>query len=251
MRREMLVLNVKYNNIDSYSALKQIMEILHSKSKSDVFFLNYDCIYKAQLDEEYKNAINAATLVLSDGIGLSLLTRLYGGKMKDNCNGTDFCPFFITQASKKGYKIFFLGGQEGVAAKAAEYIRKKILNVRIVGTHCGYFKDDNEVINKINNSQADVLFVGMGVPLQEKWILKNREKLNPRLCLGVGALFDYLSGSVPRAPAIMRVLHMEWVWRILLEPKRMIKRYIIDGAKLFWLVLQDRLFDSYFKPRSV
>ncbi|MDD5432008.1 MAG: WecB/TagA/CpsF family glycosyltransferase [Candidatus Omnitrophica bacterium] len=219
-------------------AIDSVMNFIKLKKRSTVFFLNSDCVYKSFTDNEYINVLNNADMVLPDGVGLRLIIWFFGKKMLDNCNGTDFCPVLMEKLTEFRYKIFFLGGKEGVAKKAADNMRKKIPNITIVGTHSGYFKDDNQVIEKINSSGADVLFVAMGVPLQEKWIARNREHLNPRLCLGVGALLDFLSGTIPRAPKFMRLIHLEWLWRIIIEPKRMFKRYIIDGFKLFILVIK-------------
>jgi N-acetylglucosaminyldiphosphoundecaprenol N-acetyl-beta-D-mannosaminyltransferase len=236
----MELLNVKYDNIALNTAIEKIVSLVKKQNEADVFFLNADCLYKAQKDEEYRNILNSADLVLPDGIGLKIMTRIFGKEMKEDCNGTDFSPLLMRKLTEKGYKIFFLGSREGVAEKAAENMRKQISMIQILGTHSGYFNNDEEVIKKINVSGADVLFVAMGVPLQEKWIARNRGKLNPRLCLGVGALLDYLSGTIPRAPLFMRKMHIEWLWRIFIEPKRMFRRYIIDGAKLFWIVLKHR-----------
>lgn len=237
----MTILDVKYDSISLNSAIEKTIWLLKNRQKSNLFFLNSDCLYKAQKDAEYQDILNSADLVLPDGIGLKIACKIFCQNIKDNCNGTDFSPLLIERAAKEGIKIFFLGGRDGIAEKAAEGIRKQISGVQIVGTNPGYFSDTEEVIRKINNSCADILFVAMGVPLQEKLIYKNRDKLNPKLCLGVGALFDYLSGGIPRSPILMRKIHLEWLWRIFIEPRRMFKRYIIDGAKLFIIVLKYKL----------
>ncbi len=237
----MKILGIRYDNITFDEAVQKLLYLLKSNNKATSLFLNADGVYKAQRDPEYSRIINSIELVLSDGIGLRLITRIFGENMRENCNGTDLSPILMKCAAKQGFKIFFLGGKTGIAEKAAENMRVQIPNIQIVGTHNGYFKSDEEVIARINESGADILFVAMGVPIQEKWIARNRQKLNPRLCLGVGALLDYLSGSIPRAPKMMRILHLEWLWRIFIEPKRMFKRYIIDGAKLFGLVLKYKL----------
>ncbi|MFC1708731.1 WecB/TagA/CpsF family glycosyltransferase [Candidatus Omnitrophota bacterium] len=247
----MRILNVNYDNISMAEALEKACYLLRENSKSNVFFLNADCLYKAQKDSRYRDILNSAQLLLPDGIGLRIVTELFGGKMKDNCNGTDFSPLFMERAAKEGYRIFFLGGKEGVAEKAAENTRKTIPEILIVGTHSGYFDDDGLLINTINNSGADILFVAMGVPAQEKWIYQNRVKLNPKLYLGVGALLDYLSGHIVRAPKFIRAIHLEWLWRIGVEPKRMFKRYIVDGLRLFWVVLRQKYSDlKLFKKRG-
>ena len=240
----MKILGVKYDNITVASAIEQAVYLAKKSNKANVFFLNADCLYKAQRDEEYRKILNLADLVLPDGIGLEIATMLFGSRMKENCNGSDVSPLFLTRASKEGYKIFFLGAKEGIAKKAAENIQKQIPLIRIVGTRAGYFDDDDEVIKKINDSKADILFVAMGVPMQEKWIYRNREKLNPKLCLGVGALFDYFSGHIKRAPKIIRNIRMEWLWRIFMEPKRLWKRYLVDGIKFLGLVVKEK-FKNY------
>ncbi|MCK5215260.1 MAG: WecB/TagA/CpsF family glycosyltransferase, partial [Candidatus Omnitrophica bacterium] len=114
--------------------------------------------------------------------------------------------------------------------------------IQIVGTHHGYVEEDEAVIDQINESGAEVLFVAMGVPIQEKWIHRNRDRLNPRLCLGVGALFDYLSGTIPRAPGIVRCLRLEWLWRCFVDPRRMIKRYFIDDTGFLIRLVFHRIF---------
>ncbi len=241
------LLNVHYDNVSFDTALKQCEELLKSHKKSNLFYLNADCLYKSQTDIEYRDILNSAGLVLPDGIALALITRLFGGRMKENLNETDFLPKLMKKAAELGYKMFFLGGREGVALAAAENMMKKVPGIEIVGTHDGYFKDDQTVIDKINASGADILFVAMGVPLQEKRIFKNRERLNPKLCVWVGALLDYLSGRVRRAPKIFRILKLEWFWRVFMEPKRMFKRYFIDGSKLIMLVLKEKFFPAKSK----
>ncbi|MFA5147913.1 MAG: WecB/TagA/CpsF family glycosyltransferase [Candidatus Omnitrophota bacterium] len=235
----MNVLGIKYNNLEFNDSIKQALSIVNDSKKSNLFFINTDCLYKAQKDKEYRDIINTTSLVLPDGIGLKLVTMLFGGRMKANCNGTDLCPVLLERAAEKGYKIYFLGSKEGIAEKAAENVRKLINEIKIVGTNHGYIKKDTEAIKTINESGADILFVAMGVPLQEKWIVRNRNRINVKLCVGVGALFDYLSGNKPRAPIIMRKMHLEWFWRIFIEPRRMFKRYIIDGFKLLGIIMKN------------
>jgi len=236
----MNVCHVGFDNLNFSQALERVLGLLSSADKADAFFLNADCLYKTMGDLEYRNIINSADLVLPDGIGLRLIAGLFGGKMKEDCNGTDFCPALMEKAAEMGYSIFFLGGKDRVAEEAAWNIRRKIPGIKIVGTRSGYFTGNAGTVKDINASGADILFVGMGAPLQEKWIAENRKGLDPRLCLGVGALFDFLSGRVPRAPKLMRSMHLEWLWRIFIEPGRMFRRYIVDGARLFLLVLKYR-----------
>ena len=236
--RYIRLLGVRYDNIMCGEAIRQAISLLEARQKSSIFFLNIDCLQKAQKDVEYRKILASASMVLPDGIGINLLTWHYGKKMKENCEGSDLSPMLMAEAAKKGYKFFFLGAEEGIAEKAASTIRKKIPGINIVGTHSGYFDDTEGVIREINSSGADILFVSMGVPLQEKWIAQNRKKLDPCLCLGVGALFEFLSGNVRRAPLVLQKLHLEWLWRVAMEPKRLWRRYFGDDLKFFIDVLK-------------
>jgi exopolysaccharide biosynthesis WecB/TagA/CpsF family protein len=126
-----------------------------------------------------------------------------------------------------------------VAELAARKASDRFPGIRICGTHPGYLEDGNDVALRIREAGPDLLLVGMGVPLQETWIGAHREELGPVLCLGVGAFLDYLSGALTRAPAVLRRLRLEWAWRILVDPKRMVPRYLVHGVgflfRLVWL----------------
>lgn len=234
----MNILNIKVNNINTKNALDCCFAALKQRKKIDVFFLNADCLRISVKDEDYRRILNNVELVLPDGIGLKIVAKYYGYPNIYNTNGTDFSPVLVEEAAKRGYKIFLLGAKDGIAQKAAENMCKQVPLLNIVGTHSGYFDDDNKIIEIINASGADILFIAMGAPLQEKWIAKNRDKLNAGICLGIGALFDYLSGSILRAPKWMIALNLEWLWRVFVEPKRMFKRYFIDGIGfMFWLFI--------------
>ncbi|MBF0485077.1 MAG: WecB/TagA/CpsF family glycosyltransferase [Candidatus Omnitrophica bacterium] len=226
--RQVKFLGVRYHNLMLGEAMITALGMLDRGERSDIFFLNADGVRLAQNDKEYRTALNDAELVLSDGIGLRLLTKLNGGRMRDNCNGTDFSPQLIAQAALRGYSLYLLGGKPGVAEKAADNLSQIIRGLKIAGTSDGYFQDDKKMVEHINASGADILFVAMGAPKQEKWIASHRRDLKPRMCLGVGALLDYFSGAIHRAPQWMVHSNLEWFWRIFIDPKRMFKRYIID-----------------------
>ena len=137
--------------------------------------------------------------------------------------------------------MYLLGGRPGVAEGAAQKLTERFPTLQLAGWDHGYHEEDDEVIARINASGADILFVGFGVPLQERWICRNRERLNPRLCLGVGALLDFMSGRVPRAPRLLRTMRLEWAWRFLIEPRRLFRRYFIDGSRFAGSVLSQTI----------
>lgn len=241
---EVVVFGVKYNNITFREAVNTIDVFLSRPSQKMIFFLNTDYLYKALHDAEYAEILNSADLVLPDGIGLRLTSFLMGKRMKDDCNGTDLTPEILKLLPLRGYKVYFLGGRDRTIQKAKENAKKFLPEIKVVGAHSGYFSDDMAIIDKINNSQADVLLVGMGSPLQEKWVYKYRNMLIPRLCIGVGGWFGYWGGTIKRSPFWMRKIHCEWIWRIYLSPSQMISRYLRSGLYLTWLVIKSK-FRAY------
>jgi N-acetylglucosaminyldiphosphoundecaprenol N-acetyl-beta-D-mannosaminyltransferase len=154
----------------------------------------------------------------------------------ENLNGTDMLPYLCENAVKNRFRIFLLGAQPGVAEKAKANLIKKFNGLQISGTQHGYFgkEEEQKVIEKINKSKTDILLVALGVPKQEKWICGNLSKLQVKVAMGVGGLFDFYSGKIKRAPRWMREVGLEWLYRVLQEPKRMWRRYII-GNPLFLL----------------
>ena len=229
--QRMTVLGVSYDNIRQQEAIERALSFVSSDIAGQVFFVNADCIYQANQRPEYRQMLADAPLVLPDGIGLSMATRLLGGRMVDNCNGTDLSPLLIEAAAERGHSVYLLGGLPGVAEQAARNLRDRFPALNIAGSDHGFHDNNDDVIQRINESQADILFVAFGVPLQEEWICTHRDHLTPRLCLGVGALLDFLSGRVRRAPRILRALRLEWIWRFLMEPRRLFRRYFIDGSR--------------------
>ncbi|MBN9886201.1 WecB/TagA/CpsF family glycosyltransferase [Salipiger abyssi] len=205
---------------------------LLSGAARSVFFLNAHCANLRAGNREYADALTRADMVLPDGIGVELAARMTGGGLTENLNGTDFTPALLRQAARHGMSVFLFGAQPGTAEKAALTLAAKIPGLRIAGTLDGYegAADPEAAIARINTSGADILLVAMGVPMQELWIDRHLPELRPRLVLGVGALFDFLAGNVRRAPAAVRKARLEWGWRLMQEPRRLAKRYLIGNG---------------------
>jgi N-acetylglucosaminyldiphosphoundecaprenol N-acetyl-beta-D-mannosaminyltransferase len=145
-------------------------------------------------------------------------------------------------AAEHGFRLFLLGGRPGVAAAAADAMRQRCSGLHIAGTHDGYFHeaDTPQVIAAVNQARPDVLLVGFGVPRQELWLSKHRDQLHATVRMGVGGLFDYYSGRIPRAPQWLREIGLEWVWRLWQEPGRLWKRYIIGNPLFLYRVWRQR-----------
>ncbi|HEY5141223.1 MAG TPA: WecB/TagA/CpsF family glycosyltransferase, partial [Methylococcales bacterium] len=146
------------------------------------------------------------------------------------------------RAAQGGYSLFLLGGLPGIAELTAQAMQQRYPDLLIAGSHDGYFTSEQEskVIATINNSGAAILLIGFGVPKQELWLARHREQLQPTVCLGIGGLFDYYSGRIPRAPVWLREIGLEWTWRLIQEPGRMWKRYLIGNPLFLYRVWLQR-----------
>jgi len=244
-------LGIDIVNTTMAEALDWFEQRVHAKQKSLLFFANPACLNIAYKQADYKQVLQAAERVLPDGIGIKIGCRILNEAMLDNINGTDFFPRLCERAAKAGISLYLLGGLPGVAALAAQTMRKRYPNLIIAGSHDGFFDpaQERQIIDNINHSEADILLVGMGVPKQELWLAKHRQQLQPSVCMGVGGLFDFYSGRIPRAPVWLREIGMEWAWRTLQEPGRMWKRYILGNPLFLYRIWLQRRQGSRPEPK--
>jgi N-acetylglucosaminyldiphosphoundecaprenol N-acetyl-beta-D-mannosaminyltransferase len=231
------VLGVRVHNIARGQAIAAIEETLrrHDDQTKSVYFVNAHTLNLAAADPKYRDTLNAGDLVLADGVGVRWAARLRGVRVADNLNGTDFVPALFHATANRGYSFFLLGANVATIERAADYARRTFSGWTLSGSHHGYLADealDSAVVKTINAARPDVLLVGMGNPIQEQWIERHLPQLRVGVCLGVGGLFDFWAGNVPRAPRWLRRLGHEWVWRFCQEPRRMARRYLV-GNPLF------------------
>lgn len=214
------IFGVKIDNLTMDEALERI--------KGFVVLPYSEFIVRAQKDEEFKNILNSADFCLCEGRGLWLMARFLKRPIKEPINGVDLIH------NLRG-KIFLLGGKEGVAKKV-----KEKLDTKVVGTEHGH-QDLKKVIKKINKAKPEILLVGLGSPKQEKWIYENLAKMpSVKVAVGVGGAFDFISGRVKRAPKFLQKSGLEWLWRLILQPRR-IKRVSKGVIGLSWLVLKSKV----------
>ena len=236
-------LNIEVDNLTMDEAICRIEELINNKKPSYVVTPNVDHIVKLEHDIEFQNVYKEADLILTDGMPLIWISKLKKNPIKEKVSGSDLFPKVCRLASKKGYKVFLLGAAEGVADKAAENLKSKYTGLNIVGTYSpsyGFEKKDeeiNKIIKIINNAKPDILAVGLGAPKQEKFLYKYKDRLNVPISLAIGASIDFEAGNVNRAPKWMQKCGLEWFYRLVKEPNRMFKRYIIDDMKIFRIVM--------------
>lgn len=226
------------DDFNTNEALDECRNFLCSSQKkpATLFFINAHCFNLSTNNKKYFQALHNCEIVLNDGIGVKLGGLLKGIRFKENMNGTDFIPKLLKIAAEEEKGIFLLGGLEGTAENAAARLKEQSPDFKITDTGNGYFDVDNsdDVINLINKSNAELLIVGMGVPRQEIWLYENLSKFeNVKLAVAGGAILDFISGNVKRAPGWMQNFGLEWVYRLINEPRRLFKRYLWGNLNFF------------------
>jgi len=215
------VMGVSVVPFESYDqALQCVEEIIESGNKSFWVAINPIKIYKTWKDPKLLSLLKNADVGICDGIGVSVASKLLYGHNIKRCTGCDLFFRLTSHAAKKGWGVYLLGASAKSNAAARSRLTKLYPGLRIVGWSDGYFEDSNEVIKQINASQADLLFVAMGSPRQEKWIAQHRQNIDASFCMGVGGSFDVAAGNLNRAPKIFRMTGTEFLFRLMMEPRK-------------------------------
>ncbi|GIM30260.1 acetyl-mannosamine transferase [Clostridium polyendosporum] len=239
-------LNTQVDNLTMKEAVDKLEGLLHDGKYHYVVTPNVDHIVKLEHDKEFKEIYDKADLILTDGMPLVWISKLSKTPIKEKISGSDFFPEVCKVAAEKRYKIFLLGAGEGVADIAAKNLKSKYPGLEIVGTYSpsyGFEKKEDEVkeiIQIVNRAKPDILAVGLGAPKQEKFIYKYLSELKVPVSLGIGATIDFEAGNIKRAPKLMQSLGLEWFYRLIKEPKRMFKRYLVDDLAILRVVIKYR-----------
>lgn len=234
-RKPVHVLGVPFAPLGVDEAIGRVREMLSNDTCQQVVIANAHTLNLAHENPGYRDVLRNASLVLRDGVGVEIASRLVGGRLSYNFVGTDFVPLMLGALAVPRVRVFLFGAASGVAAAAGEALRQLSPTVEIVGTENGYV-DFERVVERVQSLRPDVLLVALGNPLQEQWIAENLPRLKARVAIGVGALFDFLAGRVPRAPRWIRKMHLEWLYRLYLEPRRLWRRYVLGNVKFLWRV---------------
>lgn len=231
------VLKSKVHLLTVQSLHQQLKCYIHSDKKATVDYLN---IYSANLayeNEWFEEFINSCDIVLCDGKGIQLAAKLASQKVPEQIAYNRWLWDFFSFCEKEKFSIFFLGSQPDIVARAMLKISEKGHKIRMSGHH-GYFDKTYDgskaVIDQINAFEPDFLLIGFGMPMQEKWVLENRPHLKSKVIILGGAYLDWISGAVATTPPIISKLGLEWLYRLLREPKRMYRRYLIGIPQFFF-----------------
>lgn len=217
---------------------RDVLAILSDRSLDEhrhLCYVNAHSLNLAYRDQSYRDALARAHLVLNDGIGLELAARMQGRDFPENLNGSDFTLRLLALAAEKKWRVYLYGGQPGVAAAARHRLCETIDGLEIVGVRDGYGQEtEEEVVDEIKRASADVVIVALGQPRQELWLDSHLAATGCHLGLGVGAFLDFVSGRVVRAPRWMNRLGIEWMFRLVHEPGRLWRRYIVGNPLFLW-----------------
>ena len=222
------ILGVMVDNATMDEAVSAVSRYLGSKEAHMVVTPNAEILLMCENDRELLDAISKASFVSADGVGVLKAAKILKTPLKEKVAGCDLGFNLLKEAAKGGYGVFLFGAKPGVAETAAAKLCEQVPGLIISGTRDGYFKpeDDDEIVRQINESGADILWVCLGAPKQEKWMAKNKDKLHVSVMLGLGGSLDVYAGNVKRAPKIMIKCKAEWLYRLIKEPwrfSRMIK----------------------------
>ncbi len=244
-------LNVSVHN----TTTQELLEDLNLNGGA-VVTPNVDHLIKMQSDREFLQAYYTSDYRVCDSKILQYISFILGNPIKEKISGSDLFPaFYQYNKDNEDIKIFLLGAKEGVAETAKYKINQKVGKDIVIGAHSpsfGFEKDEQEcqaIVERINQSEATVLAVGVGAPKQEKWIAKYRHQLPKiKIFLAIGATIDFEAGNVKRSPQFMGDIGLEWLYRLSAEPNRLWKRYLIDSLPLFWLVGKQKMNQYQFSP---
>ncbi len=229
---------------DSYDqALRHIEDTVESRRKAFWVAINPQKVFRAWHEQDLLDVLNRADVGICDGVGISLAAKVLLGRRIHRVTGCDLFFKMLPLAAQKGWRVFLLGASEEVNARTCANLRQKYSGLQIVGSQHGFFKDSESVIERINSSKVDLLFVAMGSPAQEYWITRHYEQLKVSFCMGVGGSFDVASGVSRRAPAFFRKTGTEWLYQLITQPHRRLKRQLVY-VPFFLRVVGKRLCGS-------
>jgi N-acetylglucosaminyldiphosphoundecaprenol N-acetyl-beta-D-mannosaminyltransferase len=214
-----------------------IVQRIEKNQKSFIVTLNSTIVVRSHNDETYKNTIKASDMIIPDGSGIVWALKRNSGISSERITGVDTMVRLCKMSREKNWKVYLLGARKEVVEKTAAHLEEQF-GTNVVGYHDGYFKNDEEISTEIEKLKPDLLFVALGIPRQEEWILRNRN-LPFKLAMGVGGSFDVISGCKKRAPQLFQKFKLEWLYRWLQSP---IKKRAIPGdiLKFTWIVLRNK-----------
>ena len=240
------ILGTDINLLVLDEAVQQIEEFIHGKEFHYVCFCNVHTIMTCKDDKTFRRITNDAALALPDGMPLVWTARLYGYHQPRRVYGPDLMLALCKKGVSKGYSHFLYGGSINVPETLAEKLNARFPGIKIVGCYSPPFRslsqhEDEKIVRMINESGADILWVGLGAPKQERWMASHCGRIKAPVMLGVGAAFDFHSGTVKQSPKWMQDRGIEWLFRLCVDPKRLWKRYLINNYRFVYHLVKEAI----------
>ena len=214
------ILGVRFDNLTQQEAAQRGRQLLEEDKFHYVVTPNPEFLLAAEKDPEFRRVLNAADLVLPDGIGVVYSAKILGTPLKERVPGIEFAEAMLSALNEMGGRLYLLGAKPGVAEEAGRRICARYPDLVLCGTHDGYFKDEQAILPEIAAAKPDLLFVCLGAPKQEKWMARWGQHTGAKLAIGLGGCLDVFAGNVRRAPEQWQKLGLEWAYRLKKEPKR-------------------------------
>ncbi|MCA9873192.1 MAG: WecB/TagA/CpsF family glycosyltransferase [Anaerolineales bacterium] len=235
------ILGVNINTMTMNDALAQICHWIQTGQRRYVSVCTVHTVMECYVEPQMRAAVNGAGMATPDGMPLVFLGKLRGKTAVERVYGPDLMLSLCQLSVEEGYRHFFYGGAEGVPERLAQRLEQLYPGLQIAGGYSPPFRplnsdEESAILNQINESGADIVWVGLGTPKQDLWMARYREQLKAPVLIGVGAAFDFHTGQVRQAPRWMQRLSLEWFFRLLMEPRRLWRRYLIYNPWFLWLV---------------
>lgn len=252
MHERIQILGVPFDNVTLKEAIRVTENLIQESNKSCQMLCapNTEFIMRAQKDEELFQILKESRFSTPDSAGVLLGAKLQKKKFKEKISGQPFVRELVRLSQEKGYTIYFLGSEPGIAEQARLNLLKIYPGAKIVGTQHGYFnkKQEPDVIAEINSLKPNILVVTLGMPRQEKWIYRHKNELKVDVAIGEGGTFDYEAGKLKRAPDWVQKIGMEWLWRLFLEPSRIGRMSVLPLYVLKLLFTKDKTKGRWDRP---
>jgi N-acetylglucosaminyldiphosphoundecaprenol N-acetyl-beta-D-mannosaminyltransferase len=235
------ILGVRVDDVTMSEALTRVEEMVAQGAPHQVVTLNPEFIMRAQEDAVFRRVLAEADLAIPDGQGLLWAARLLGRPLRERVAGSDMAPALAGLSAQHGYRLYLLGAAPGVAERAAAVLEERYPGVQIVGTFSGSPApaEEDEIVDRIVAAQPNMLFVAYGAPAQDLWIHRNQPRMQVPVAMGVGGTLDFIAGVRKRAPLWMRRAGLEWLYRLIQEPRRW--RRMLALPRFAWRVAGSKL----------
>lgn len=244
-RNQVDILGIAVDSLQRCELIQHTSEAALAGRRATVLYANAHVLNTAYRDRGLRDILNQADIVYCDGVGVRLAALLLGQRLPERMTGADWIDDLCAVCQDRNIALYLLGGETGIAARAASRLSQRYPDLTVAGTYHGFFDrngaENEQVIAQINAARPQILLVGFGTPLQERWIAENAEKLDAPVLWAVGAVTDFVTGRQPRAPRWMLDHNLEWLGRLLSDPMRLWRRYIVGNPLFLYRVLRQRL----------